>query len=250
MNEQHAPWELWDKPRRLMGESRLLRYGIAVILPGAAAVIVYNRPAFNETLFFIFLAAVVFSALNGGLAPAFISTALSSVLIRVLFVQPGLSLSYRGNPEGMERMVGFMLVAMLLSSFIADLRSEINLLRDSEKRYRVLAETASDAIIAIDEQGEILYVNPVSKKVFGAKSGQMVGKNLNLLLPGEGFHAKLAEMKRHLDTRHKAAAVQLPAIHQSGQPLLVKMTLGSASHRGKSIFTAIIRDVTGRQNPA
>ncbi len=187
---------------------------------------------------------------TGGVAPAFISTALSSVLIRVLFVQPGLSLSYRGNPEGMERMAGFMLVAMLLSSFIAALRSEINLLRDSEKRCRVLAETASDAIIAIDEQGEILYVNRVSEKVFGAKSGQMAGKNLNLLLPGEGFHAKLAEMKRHLDTRHKAAAVQLSVIHQSGQLLLVEMTLGSASHRGKSIFTAIIRDVTGRQNPA
>ena len=62
---------------------------------------------------------------TGGVAPAFISTALSSVLIRVLFVQPGLSLSYRGNPEGMERMAGFMLVAMLLSSFIAALRSEI-----------------------------------------------------------------------------------------------------------------------------
>lgn len=250
MNDQHAHWELWDKPRKAMSESRLLRYGIALILPGAAAVIVYNRPAFNETPFFMFLGAVVFSALNGGLAPAFLSTALSSVLIRVLFVQPPLSLSYRGNPEGMERMAGFMLVAMLLSSFISALRSEINILRDSEERYRVLAETASDAIIVIDEKGEILYVNPVSEKVFGARSGQLIGKNLNLLLPGDGFHAKLAEMKRHLDTRQNAAAVRLPAIHQSGQPLLVEMTLGSASHRGKSIFTAIIREVTGQERPA
>lgn len=232
-----------------MSESRLLRYGIALILPGAAAVIVYNRPVFNETPFFIFLGAVVFSALNGGLAPAFVSTALSSVLIRVLFVQPPLSLSYRGNPEGMERMAGFMLVAMLLSSFISALRSEINLLRDSEERYRVLAETASDAIVVIDEKGEILYVNPISERVFGAKSGQLIGKNLNLLLPGDGFHAKLTEIKRHLDTRQKVAAVRLPAIHQSGQPLLVEMTLGSASHRGKSIFTAIIRDITERQHP-
>lgn len=150
----------------------------------------------------------------------------------------------------MERMAGFMLVAMLLSSFISALRSEINILRDSEERYRVLAETASDAIIVIDEKGEILYVNPVSEKVFGAKSGQLIGKNLNLLLPGDGFHAKLTEMKRHLDTRQKAAAVRLPAIHQSGQPLLVEMTLGSASHRGKSIFTAIIREVTGQERTA
>jgi hypothetical protein len=53
-------------------------------------------------------------------------------------------------------------------------------------------------------------------------------------------------MKRHVDSRKKPVAVQLPGLHHSGEHLVVEMTLGTSSHRGKSVFTAIIRDITGQ----
>ena len=54
-------------------------------------------------------------------------------------------------------------------------------------------------------------------------------------------------MKRHLDSRKKAVAVKLPGLHQSGEPLLVEMTIGPSSHRGRNLFTAIIREITGQK---
>ena len=54
-------------------------------------------------------------------------------------------------------------------------------------------------------------------------------------------------MKHHLDSRKKAVAVQLTGLHHTGEHLLVEMTLGTSSHRGRNLFTAIIRDSTGQK---
>ncbi len=143
-------------------------------------------------------------------------------------------------------MGGFVLVAMLLSSSVAAIRRERDQLRDSEERYRSLAESASDAIVVIDEEGEILYVNPVAEKVFGTQAQQLLGQRIDVLLPGNIYQAQLHEMHRHLDSRKKPVAVRLPGLHQNGEELLVEMTLGASSHRGRNLFTAIIRDITGR----
>jgi PAS domain S-box-containing protein len=238
-------WKLWKKPQTGMSESRLIRYGLAVALPIVAAFLVNTRLAFHDVPYFVFLAAIVLSAASAGLAAGFVATAISALLIRLFFIQqPGL-IRYGNDATALERMGGFLLVALLLSSVVASLRRERNQLRDSEERYRILAETASDAIIVIDEQGEILYVNPVAERVFGIRSKELLGKNVNLLLPGDRYQSQLNEIHRHLDSRKKPVAVQLPGLHQSGAHLLIEMTLGVCSHRGKNLFTAIIRDITG-----
>jgi PAS domain S-box-containing protein len=230
-----------------MSESRLLRYGLALMLPFASAAFVVIRPTFSETPFFVFLGAIVLSAANGGLAAAFVSTALSALMIRLLFVRQEGILHYGSDFQGMERMGAFVLVALLISSFVAAIRRERNQLRDSEERYRILTESARDAVIVIDEQGGILYVNPVAEKIFGTGARQLLGKNLRFLLPGNGYEAQLAEMRRHVDTRKEPVAFQLPGLHKSGAQLLVEMTLGTSCHRGQSVFTALIRDITGQR---
>jgi PAS domain S-box-containing protein len=48
-------------------------------------------------------------------------------------------------------------------------------LKESEQRYRTMAEQSHDIIMRFDTQGRLLYVNPAIK-VFGVKPGEMVGK--------------------------------------------------------------------------
>lgn len=250
MNDNNN-WKLWTHSRNKLGESLLWRYGVAVMLPVAAALVVNSRPVLSETPFFLFLGAVALSAVNGGLAPGFLATGLSALLIRLLFIHPPLTLFYGNDFAGMERMGGFILVSMMVSSLVSAVRRERNLLRDSEERYRILAETASDAIIVIDEKGEILYVNPVTEKTFGTTASVLLGQNLTRLLPCKSYQPQLTELKRNLDTRKKAVAMQLPGLHQSGEHLLVEMTLGTFSRHGRNVFTAIIRDISHkRPDPA
>src|SRR6267143_2159053 len=63
---------------------------------------------------FLFSSPPLFSvAANGGVAAGFASTAIAALLIRLLFVQQAGLIRYGGDREGMERMGGFVLVAML-----------------------------------------------------------------------------------------------------------------------------------------
>ena len=238
-------WKIWTPSHCRISESHVLRYGLAIALMPLAIILTLSRPVLGETPYIFFLGAVVISAVWAGLGPAFLSTALSAFFIRLFFVEPRFSIYNRGNFEDAERLCWFVLVALILSSVVAACRRERNILRDSEERYPILAETASDAIIVIDEEGEILFVNPVAEKTFGAPAQKLLGQNLALLMPDDVYQTQLSELKRHLDTRKKAVALQLPGRNlKSGGQILVEMTLGAFSKHGKNLFTAIIRDIT------
>src|SRR5215211_3873395 len=58
---------------------------------------------------------------------------------------------------------------------------------ESEERYRIVAETATDAIVTIDQTGRILFVNRSAERIFGYNAPEMTGCNLDLLVPGYSF---------------------------------------------------------------
>jgi PAS domain S-box-containing protein len=241
-------WKLWAPRPRSAHESRFLRYGVAVLMPVLCVILVYTRPVLMQTPFYIFLAGVVFTATYAGLAPAFLSTALSVFLVRLLFIQPYFSLYHKGNIQDAERICWFALIALMLSSLIAGLRRERNYLVESEERYRILAESASDAIIVIDEDETIRFVNPVAERLFDAKAEALLGQNLALLLPDEAYQRPLADLKYHLDSRKPALAVQLPCRGLGGKNILVEMTLGRFAKHGQNLFTAILREIAHPKN--
>jgi len=243
MNGSWIPWRTDG-----VHQSRLLRYGSACLLPVLAVILIYVRPVLIQTPFYIFLSAVILTATYAGLAPAFVATALSVFSVRLLFIQPYFYLYHKGNIEDAERLCWFALVALMLSSLVAGLRREKNYLRESEERYRILAESASDAIIVIDDAETIRFVNPVAEKLFGADAGQLLGQNLRLLLPDATYQGPLEELKHHLDSLKPALVLQLPGRNFAGKNLLIEMTLGSFAKHGQNLFTAILREIRHPRN--
>jgi PAS domain S-box-containing protein len=57
------------------------------------------------------------------------------------------------------------------------------LIKESEERYRIVAETANDMIITIDEHASILFVNQAAEKVIGYKPKELIGNNLSIIVP-------------------------------------------------------------------
>lgn len=122
-------------------------------------------------------------------------------------------------------------------------------LKGSEARYRNLAETASDAILRIDETSTITYANPAAEQLFGYTRDELYGKSLTELMPDrfrdqhqEGIERYLRTGERQLDW----AGVELPGQHKDGSEVPLSVTFGEFEQGDRRVFTGILRDVTKR----
>src|SRR5690242_19243397 len=50
-------------------------------------------------------------------------------------------------------------------------------LKESEERYRLLAETSTDGIIAIDQNDRIVFVNQATNRIFGYRQDELIGQD-------------------------------------------------------------------------
>ncbi|WP_420456309.1 PAS domain S-box protein [Rubrivirga sp.] len=122
--------------------------------------------------------------------------------------------------------------------------------RESEARFRLLTETATDVILTIDETGTVVYANEAARAVFGYAPDELVGNELSAILPDrfraahrEGLARYLASGERRLDW----AAVELPGRRRDGTELPLSVTFGEYAQGGRRFFTAIVRDVSARE---
>ena len=126
-----------------------------------------------------------------------------------------------------------------------------DILLQSEERHRVLAETASDAIVTINESGDIVYVNPSTAKMFGHATSELIGRNVTILMPESLRHLHSQAFTRHVQTGRRHMnwdRVELTAHQQGGTEFPIELSLAESNVGGKKFFTGIIRDITERKN--
>jgi len=125
----------------------------------------------------------------------------------------------------------------------------VGALREIEDRYRRVAETTSDVILAAGEDGRILFVNSSVEKVFGYKAAEMIGAELTQIMPD--FMSRLSEVaRRGAEKGQKRAArtgVELKGLRKGGKEISVEVTFGEYAADGKRVFTGVVRDVTERK---
>ena len=115
---------------------------------------------------------------------------------------------------------------------------------------RVIADTASDAIITIDEESTMLFVNRAAERIFGYPRAELLGQSLTMLMPDYLRHVHRAGMQHYLATgqRHTSwEAVALPGLHKSGREIPLELSFGEFTENGRRFFTGIARDITERR---
>jgi PAS domain S-box-containing protein len=123
-------------------------------------------------------------------------------------------------------------------------------LSESENRFRTLAETASDAIITIDEHSTIVFANPATASVFGHSLAEMIGEELTMLMPEYVRHLHRAGFSRYLQTGHRHLsweAIELPGLHKSGREIPLEVSFGEFTKNNLRFFTGIVRDISERK---
>jgi PAS domain S-box-containing protein len=128
-------------------------------------------------------------------------------------------------------------------------REAEQLVRLSEARLRAVTETASDAIVSADREGNIFYFNPGAEKTFGHLEQDIIGQPLTRLMPERFRQAHNEGLARYLDTREGKVigrAVELVGLHEDGHEFPIELALASSEVDGALFFTAIVRDITLR----
>lgn len=129
---------------------------------------------------------------------------------------------------------------------VTDLRTLINKVRESEKQFRAILDTATDAIVSIDEDHRVILFNNAAERIFGYKREEILGRNLNLLVPPQdGDHYRL--VRAFLDERGPEVMgkpIAVTGLRKGGEAFPMEIGLSHTEVDGKVTMTAIMRDVT------
>ena len=149
--------------------------------------------------------------------------------------------------EEEDWVTGLMVsVASQLGSLIRRKRTE-EALRESESRFRSVAETAPDGIVSGDCSGRIVYLNAAAERMFGYAADDVVGAPLTLLMP-DGIDTQPStraspDGQKRLTNRTLA----LTGRRADGSHFPLELSLGSWKRFEETFSTGIIRDVSGRE---
>jgi PAS domain S-box-containing protein len=131
-------------------------------------------------------------------------------------------------------------------------------LEDSEKhlarmeaRYRGLLEAAPDAMVVVDQSGEIVLLNAQAEKQFGYSRDELLGKKVTSIIP-EGFAERLIAD----ETRTAAEAlaqqigtgIELNGKRKNGSEFPIEIMLSPLESPEGILVTAAIRNITKRKD--
>ena len=124
-------------------------------------------------------------------------------------------------------------------------------LRESEAKFRAIAMTAQDAIIMMDNDGNVSYWNAAAEAMFGYEASEIVGKNLhNAVAPAEYHDVHRKAFARFRLTGQGAAVgktLELYGLRKGGVRFPVELSMSSVQLQGKWCAVGIIRDISERK---
>src|SRR5712692_10689277 len=133
---------------------------------------------------------------------------------------------------------------------ITQRKQEESARRYSEERYRIVVETASDAVVSIDESSTILFVNAATSRIFGYDASELIGQPLTTPMPDYMRELHKAGFKRYLDTAERHInwqGTELIALRKNSEEFPVEVSFGELAINGRRLFTGFIRDITERK---
>jgi PAS domain S-box-containing protein len=131
---------------------------------------------------------------------------------------------------------------------ITRLKEQETLLRESERRMKVILDTAADAIITIDSRGRVRDFNKAAERIFGYAAADIVGKSVDTLMPAGDSVDHRVQIDRYIRTgqsRIIGIGREVKGRRSDGVEIDLELALSEVVG-GETLFTGILRDVTDR----
>ena len=133
-----------------------------------------------------------------------------------------------------------------ISRDVTEYRNLIRKLKTAKKKFSTILDTATDAIISINKDHEIVLFNNAAQRIFGYSSEEVLNKNLNILIPSQyGDHYRF--INRFMETKTPKVigkTLNLTAFRKNGEEFPIELGLSYHEIEEDITFTAIIRDIS------
>jgi len=119
-----------------------------------------------------------------------------------------------------------------------------------DELFRSVTETATDAIIAITRDENIILWNHAAEQMFGYSSEDALGQPITIIMPDRFRQAHKKGITRFFETgrsRIVGKNYEACALKKDGSEFPVELSLSSWGQDGNVYFTGIIRDITKRK---
>lgn len=150
----------------------------------------------------------------------------------------------------------FLLSATIISSLIAFLTlnrtaEAEQILNESEERFRSISSSVNDALITLDNDGNITFWNDAAETIFGYNIKEVLGKKLHKLLsPVKYLDAYKKGLNIFKETGEGDAigrTIELSALRKDGTEFPIELSLASYHANGRWHAVGTVRDISDRK---
>jgi two-component system cell cycle sensor histidine kinase/response regulator CckA len=123
--------------------------------------------------------------------------------------------------------------------------------RESDAKYRGLLEAAPDAMVVVNQAGDIVLLNLQAEKQFGYRRDELVGQPVTNIIP-EGFAERLIadDLRSAADAlaQQIGTGIELAARRKDGTEFPIEIMLSPLESAEGILVTAAIRDISVRKD--
>ncbi|RZB30779.1 MAG: hypothetical protein SRB1_03059 [Desulfobacteraceae bacterium Eth-SRB1] len=121
-------------------------------------------------------------------------------------------------------------------------------LRDSEKKYRTLAETTNDVIFVLDLDGKFTYISPVVERLTGYSWQDLIGHPFTEIIVPEYVESTVEHFKKGIDRRN-ISLYEIEVKHKDGRTVPTELNVSSLLDATGEITgrIGIARNITERK---
>ncbi len=124
-------------------------------------------------------------------------------------------------------------------------------LRGAGERMRSVVNHVIDGIITIDERGMVESFNPAAEKIFGYPAVEVVGRNVNMLMPEPDHSRHDGYLSNYIRT-HQPKIIgigrEVEGLRSDGSTFPMELAVSEFKLAGRRFFTGIVRDITQRKH--
>jgi PAS domain S-box-containing protein len=115
---------------------------------------------------------------------------------------------------------------------------------------RSVMQSVTDAILTIDETGTLQTVNPATTRIFGYRDDELLGRNVNCLIPEPHRRLHDTYISNYLRTglaRIIGRTVEMEGVRSDGSKFPVEVSVSEFALNGQRRFTGVVRDISARR---